>query len=707
MGKARRSSVAETGFSAKTVLIVDDDPSRREGLRKTLSNQSFLLQVASSGQEALSASHRLMPDLILMETQMDNLNGFEVSARLRSLPNISEIPVILLHTHESLHVRKLGFESGADDLLSRATDPEELIARVLATLSVNRFQRLCDERARFEGFVRLCPSGVLMLDSQGLVMTANQIVAEMMGVEHCDELIGVSASTLMSPRAQPFDDMLNDVFQTTEPVRGTSILLGVGGREVPVELCLGTSSWRGSRCVQMVITEALQEFDTPGIDQDKDGLTNLGNRSFLLRLLETMPVSPMGAARGLLLIDIDHFRQLTETLSHVDSDKVLLTFAQRLQHVATGDDVVCRITNDEFVLVRSCVDGLADLERLARAVQEALLGPIEIPGQGLRLTTSIGCVFDPERREGVQLLQDAAAAVFEAKTSGRARIVTFTESMRERAAGFQRVKNYLPLAITNDELELQYQPIFSLLDHTVRGFEALLRWKDPRSGLVEPSEFIPIAEQTGIMSPIDSWVLERACRDFCGWIDNGYIDSDLTLSVNFSAQQFCQPHFVEKVEKIMGETGMDPSRLRFEITETVLLSDPSANQGVFQRLSDMGIRLHIDDFGTGYCSFTYLTQLPIGALKVDRAFTSGVHNNERNLEIVRSIINLADNLGMLAIAEGIETEEHLNRLVSLGCTLGQGFYLSRPLDEDCIPDVVSSYTSEASVSELGLLPELD
>jgi diguanylate cyclase (GGDEF)-like protein len=408
-----------------------------------------------------------------------------------------------------------------------------------------------------------------------------------------------------------------------------------------------------------------------------DSLTGLANRTLFADRLEhaLARTERQEDEIAVMFIDLDDFKHVNDSLGHGAGDSLLVEIAKRISACLRTQDTFARFGGDEFILLLEDIDeggAIAVAERISREIRS----PITIDGSELYVTGSIGIVLGDYSAgiRGEDLLRSADAAMYRSKRGGKNRYEIFDLELDKLSINRLRLESDLRQAIENKQFRVHYQPKVLLSTEEIVGFEALVRWEQPGRGLIPPSEFIPLAEQTGLINPIGLWVLKEACGQMCDWQNQYPMDTPLTMSVNLSAQQFRNPNLVEEVAKVLGETGLDPHDLTLEITESVAMGDALATIAIFRELKNLGIRLAIDDFGTGYSSLSYLKRFPVNVLKVDRSLIKGIEQDPANTAIVSATLTLAHGLGLEVVVEGVETTGALAKLISLGAELGQGHY---------------------------------
>jgi diguanylate cyclase (GGDEF)-like protein len=416
-----------------------------------------------------------------------------------------------------------------------------------------------------------------------------------------------------------------------------------------------------------------------------DSLTGLPNRAMFTELLKAEIESSKRSKEHLfavLFLDLDRFKNINDSLGHTHGDLLLVAFAERLERTLRPVDTLARFGGDEFAVLLTGIVDTTDAVRVAERIHSELSVPFNLDRNSAFATASIGIALSSSGYDRPEdILRDADIAMYRAKENGKARYEMFDQGMHARAVSRLQLESDLRQAVENNEFTIHYQPIVALKTGRLAGFEALVRWNHPRLGIVSPADFVPVAEETGLIIPIGQWVLEEACKKVREWQINSPGHRALSLSVNLSARQVAQPDLLERIKGALTESTLQPHHLKLEITESVVMGNAEAAAQMFKQLRSLGVQLSIDDFGTGYSSLSYLHRFPLNYLKIDRSFVMRMTTDNDNA-IVKTIATLAQNLGMEVIAEGIETEEQYQRLKELGCEYGQGFLFSRPVDAD-------------------------
>lgn len=457
-----------------------------------------------------------------------------------------------------------------------------------------------------------------------------------------------------------------------------------------------------------------------------DSLTQLANRALFMDQL-TQCVNRTKRHQdykfAVVLIDVDHFKTVNDTVGHSGGDQLIVQLAERLNGSIrrydivpqrteptgpvrlAGNDILARLGGDIFAILLDDIRDPSDGVRVAERIQRNLVAPFSIDRRQLQITVSIGIAASATNYSVAEdVWRDADTAMYGARAGGASRYQMCDLTMHAAAVSRLKLESDLRQAESRGELLIHYQPIVSLRNGCLTGFEALIRWQRLGFGLVPPLEFISVAEETGLIVPIGSWVLREACSQMRAWQLLFPSEPALTIAVNFSAKQFIQPNLVEQVKQVLGETHLDPGSLKIEFTESVAMQDAERTTRILSELKALGLGTNIDDFGTGYSSLSYLIRLPLDILKLDRSFVSRMDKNKESRQIVHTIISLADNLGMDVVAEGIETVEQADELKSLGCQYAQGYFFSKPINKSSVEALLKSGMRETD--KCGTMTEL-
>jgi diguanylate cyclase (GGDEF)-like protein len=597
--------------------VVDDIADNLQILANTLSKQGYQVRCARNGSTALRGASTILPDLILLDIKMPDIDGYQVCQQLKANKQTCDIPVIFLSALDDVLDKVKAFEVGGVDYISKPIQVKEVLVRV-----------------------------------------KNQIALQLAKAE-ITELN---------------QDLERRVYQRT-------IKLKTVVQKLRQEIN------ERQRVQQQLIHDALH-----------DSLTGLPNRALLIERIEfTIAHAKRNPdyKYGLLFIDLDRFKVINDSLGHLIGDQLLIAVSNLLQECVRENDLVARLGGDEFVILLDGIKNIQDATSIGERIQQKMRSPFELQNQNIFTSASIGIVFSSiEYSNSADLMRDADIAMYRAKDKGKARYTIFDQTMYDETLKLVELENNLRFALKRGELNMHYQPIISLDSNHLVGFEALIRWQHPERGAISPVEFIPIAEDTGLILDIGEWLLRESCRQLQAWRKQfasiPQIDS-LKMSINLASQQLQEPEFINKLDQILLETGLDGSSLRLEITESVLIEPEGSIQKTLRQIKNRNIKLSIDDFGTGYSSLSYLRRFPIDNLKIDRSFIHQMNFDSENFEIVRLIITLAKTLGMKTISEGVETALQLNQLKGLGCEFAQGYLFSIPLAPKEIELMLAKY----------------
>ncbi len=567
-------------------------------------------------------------------------------------------------------------------------------ARVIGTLlditaRMHTEGALRASEARHRAIVDTAFDAIVTMDPDGILRSFNPGAERLFGWM-ATEIIGQPLTLLIPERFRAAHTAGLGRYMTTGRARVLGRILELAGlhrdgHEFPLELSIAAIEDGDRR----LFTGILRDIGERKAFEEQlrhqafhDPLTGLPNRTLLLDRLERALVQTLrgGARPALLLLDLDGFKVVNDSLGHAAGDRLLIALAERLAAAMRPGDTIARLGGDEFAVLLDTATDIHAATAVADRLLDALATPLALDGRELVVEASLGIALatDGAARPD-DLLRDADLALYRAKDAGRAGYAIYDTSLHTAVNARLVLEAELRRALASEEFVLHYQPKVDLATGRLAGVEALVRWRHPTRGLVPPDDFIPLAEETGLIVPLGRWVLTEACHQARAWAAARITDPPLTMSVNLSARQFRQPDLVGDVARILRDTGVIPGLIQLEITEGVLMEDAAATLGLLERLRGLGIALAIDDFGTGYSSLAYLKRFPIDVLKVDKAFVTGLGHDPGNGAITTAVIGLAHALGLAVTAEGVETAGELAQLRSLGCEQGQGYYFARPM----------------------------
>ena len=556
---------------------------------------------------------------------------------------------------------------------------EKLVEQRTAELKV-REAELKEQNFRFHAAINHMSQGLLMFDSAARLVICNRRYLEMYGLSPAHAHPGAPLSGMLKQRAamgtfagDPDEYIEFLVSSLLQGKNVTRVMELPDGRTISVvNHPMPGGGWVATH---EDITERRRAEQQIAHMARHDALTDLPNRVLLSeRLSEALAA---GAHRSemlaVLYLDLDHFKGVNDTLGHSVGDELLKAIADRLRSCVNETDTVARIGGDEFAIIQTNIESPSEAAMLARLICDTIKAPYDLNGHVVIADTSIGIAIAPNDGLDVdELLKNADMALYGAKADGRGTYRFFESEMDARVKGRRTMELALRKALEVGEFELHYQPLLDLERDCVTCCEALLRWRHPEHGMIPPSEFIPIAEEIGLIVPLGDWVLRQACLDAVGWPE------DVRLAVNLSPSQLINQNLLSVVINALASSGLPARRLELEITEAVLMQNTDATIASLHRLRELGVRISMDDFGTGYSSLSYLRSFPFDKIKIDRCFINGLPEADDSLAIVRAVTGLAGSLHMTTTAEGVETQRQLEQVRLLGCTEIQGFIFSRP-----------------------------
>jgi diguanylate cyclase (GGDEF)-like protein/PAS domain S-box-containing protein len=673
-------------------LLVTRDRGLIESTVKSSEAESLSIEYVdrlADASDRLKLRHAIRA-LVVDLSQFDKQELKALRVLMHAAPNM---PVLVVGDDDDLTRHAVLLAQGAQDLLLKSTLDGGGLRRAVRNAMARKAREVAvfndNERAR----VTLASIGdaVLSTDRSWLVSFINPIAEKLMGWT-CAQAVGRHVSDVF----QVLDGITRErlVPQIEVAIKnGRTIILPSNcvlvrrdGQELHIEDSAApihdlSGEFAGMVVVFHDVSEARAITQKMSHLAEHDELTSLPNRALLNDRLEhgISLARRHGRQMAVLFIDLDHFKRINDSLGHLIGDQILKAVAERIAPCIRHSDTVSRHGGDEFIVLLSEVNRAEDAELIAEKIRLAVMVPYTIDSHYLHLTASIGVsIYPNDGEDATALIQYADTAMYHAKENGRNNSQFFKDDMNARAVERQILTGDLRHALMRDEFFLVYQPIINLFTNAITGFEALIRWRHPTRGTIAPADFIPLAEQCGLIIPIGEWVLREACAQAQQWLA-----ADLkfeTMAVNISAVEFRSDQFFNGVCRILQTTGLEPRHLTLELTETAVMRDFDATRIVLQALSTMGVRIAVDDFGTGYSNLSYLKRFPINTLKLDRSFIHDVPESLDVCTIVSSVIRMAHSLHLQVVAEGVETLQQLQFLEAHDCGEAQGYYFSKPVD---------------------------
>lgn len=551
-------------------------------------------------------------------------------------------------------------------------------------------RQLIESEERYRKLVEFSPETIL-IHIDGKILYINQAGIKLVGAQHLDEVIGRNIFEFIIPDEFEYTkDRMRAVQEQGEIGVGERTIVRTDGTHIFVEILAFQTTYQGEKAVQAIvrdITERKKSEEKIHYLAYYDALTSLPNRNLLGKYLREVLVRSQDSNHilAVMFLDLDRFKLINDTFGHSFGDVLLQQVSARLRKCLREDGMVSRYGGDEYIIVLKQQDS-QEIYRLADQIIDTLAAPFMIYGRQLFISPSIGISMYPTDGDDVEtLIKNADAAMYLAKESGRNNYQFYTSALHVMNNRKFELEKGIRNALQNNEFTLHYQPQVDLKTNTIIGLEALIRWKHPEYGFISPTEFIPVAEETGLIVAIGKWVLETACKQRKQWQENGLPPVD--VAVNVSAVQFRDKHFVETVQQVLRDTKFEPCCLELEITESAMQHVEEATS-IMEALKELGVRLSIDDFGTGYSSLSYLRYFPIDKLKIDKCFVDEINHHSSGETIVKTIVDLGTSLGFEVIAEGIENDNQVSFLVQNNCNLGQGYLFYKPLPAEEIEGLI-------------------
>jgi diguanylate cyclase (GGDEF)-like protein len=669
------------------VLVADDDATYRRVLQGILEKAGFRVVLAENGKIALEQYSKTRPDVVLLDIEMPELDGFSVCKTIRAQEGIRETPIFIITGREDKEAVARAYSVGATDFLNKP------LALPVLPHRINYVLRISTSLNDLRGLIRAIPDLIFVVDEDGEVQEG----LSRGDATHTQQIKALSTASKINFYPCENDDEARACIMNALETGKTQVYEHtLDALDIHLETRFVARDSNSVLAIVRDITERKKSeariFNLAYYDE----LTELPNRQLFGRSLKrTIEIAKRDDLKfAILFVDLDRFKRINDTLGHSIGDQLLKDVANRLAKCARSTDSISRLESgerggiqlarlggDEFVIKLYGIESEKAVSAIATRIISALQPPFSCEGHQFVVTPSIGVAMYPE--DGVtaeELLMNADSAMYRAKFAGRNNFKFYSETMRTKSLHRLDLENEIRKALENDQFELHYQPKADANTWSLVGAEALLRWDHPERGPIGPEEFIPVAEETGLIVPIGQWVLREACEQVKVWSEFPF--GNIPVAVNISSHQFQSDSLIDDVLNAAVDAGIDPSSLELEITEGVLLQDVENTLVALNTLKRAGVALSVDDFGTGYSSLSYLKRFPIDTLKIDRSFVKDLHTDLDDAAICAAILAMAQQLGLNVVAEGVETKEQLEFLRLHGCNQIQGFLCSKPLSAE-------------------------
>src|SRR5258708_5288899 len=679
---------------AGRLLIVDDNEMNRDVLARRLARKGYEVVLTDNARQLLRRVKEDAIDLLLLDIEMPEISGLEALKTLRESYSPIELPIIMVTAKSQSDDVVKALDLGANDYVTKPIDFAVALARIGTQLSHKRAQEaLKESEERYALAARGANDGLWDWDVQADVVYFSPRWKNMLGYQENE--IGDKPEEWLGRIHDADRERVKEEIAAHQ--KGLTPQFESEHRVLHKD---ATFRWMLSRGLA-VHNESGKTLRMAGWQTDitegkvSDPLTGLPNRllfSDRLGRLIKHTKRRKDYQFAVLFLDLDGFKMINDSLGHLMGDQLIVEVATRLEKCLRATDtvaprgegfIVARLGGDEFTVLLDDLKDPTDAKAAADRLMKAVTSPFILGGREVFTSVSIGIALSNSSYEQPEeILRDADTAMYRAKSLGKARYEVFDADMRASLMARLQLETDLRRALERGEFRNFYQPIVALVSGEIAGFEALSRWQHPTRGLLGPNEFIPVAEETGLIRELGWWNLREACRQISEWRAGSSAHRHLTISVNLSAKQFLQPNLVEDIRKLLLELALPPEALKLEITESTVMVDPSGAVEMLQQIKSLGIGLAIDDFGTGYSSLSYLHRFPLDTLKIDRSFISSMCEGGEGMEIARTILPMANNLRLDVVAEGIETVQQVALLTKLQCKYGQAYYFSRPLSAE-------------------------
>ena len=709
---------------ADRVLIVDDEPRIREAYGTLLAADGREIITCGTGAEAIDKLDGLDVDVLVLDLNLPDMHGTEIMSWMNAQRLTAA--VVVFSADEAIDSAILALRQGACEFIRKHADPEELLRTVDKALSRRRLERehalmsaRLEQSERLHRFlVEHSPDIIYTLDPNSKFVFINQRVETLLGFDR-DDLIGRHYSVIVHPadleqaRYAFAERRVGERATSNHEIRLRCRDLDVRSFETRTIVAILSSQgiynhdedqeasrFLGTAGVLRDITERKRAEETISFQAYHDLLTGLPNRVLFRDRLElaVSQAKRRGDRVGLMYLDLDRFKLVNDTYGHIEGDELLKGFARRVRECLRAGDTMSRQGGDEFTVLLPDISNVESITCIAEKIVAALKPPFTVGGRDFRMTASIGLAVFPEDGDAPDtLLRNADIAMYQIKGRGKNGFIRYTPEMSRNHVERVDLDNELRAALTNEEFVLHYQPQIDTLTGAVAGVEALIRWKHPERGLVGPNNFIPLAEEGGLIFALSDWVIGEACRQLAAWQAEGV--GALRVAINLSPLEFKRADIVERILGPIRDHGLEPRNIEIEITENLLMDDAECIISKVAELRRHGLHISIDDFGTRYSSLNYLRRFPVSMVKIDQSFVRDLDGGERASPVISAIVGIARGFGLGVLAEGVETEFQFAALRDQACPVMQGFFFSPPLP----PDALLTFLRTRQVS----MPSLD
>ena len=704
----KTSDAKQTNTPSVTILVADDQKRMRESVQELLSLYDLDCLLAKDGQEALNILAEQPVDILLLDLIMPKVDGFQVMKEVKV--TYPDTDIIITSGEATFKNATLAMRHGVKDFLHKPYIPSELIKVINNIVEKRALKHQLDEMSRcihiseerYRFFVNNSPDIVYMLDNNGCFAFVNERVTELLGYTQ-EEFIGHHYSEFIHP-----EDVEKANFSFSTSLSNIDIAQNIEFRMLPKfpgsDLCCFESRSMAIKLNESDIPDRNSNSNHIGIygvardvsEQKRldeqisfqlyhDALTSLPNR-ILFRDRTKFAISQANRnARkvAVMFLDMDRFKVVNDSLGHLAGDKLLQKISKRLLTCIRDSDTLARVGGDEFNLMLPDIGSRDDVTQLINKMSRALEQPFIIENNDVYVTFSIGTALYPENGNNSEtLIKHADMAMYNIKGKGKNGHEFFSDHMQHLFQEHLSIENGIRKAIQENQFEVYFQPQYDVKLEKISGVEALIRWNHPDKGLITPNDFIPLAEETGLINDIGEWMLDASCHILQNWIKNNSVLSSITLAVNISSSQISTDNFVDFVLSTLNKYHLKAEQLELEITENTLMKDMDLVVGKLHELSAHGVHFAVDDFGMGYSSLSYLQTLPLNNLKIDRSFIATIQSEDDTNSIITAIVAMAKELGMNIVAEGVENEAQMNYVKAIGCPTVQGYWYGRPMPAD-------------------------